>query len=87
MIWLFNGIELYDRFTINKKVNENNNTYYTFRWKHPKRTLVFCKKEIYLDLGIDCIFQIKKMYTEPCRGWGIVYSHADFCKKFGLNTN
>jgi competence protein CoiA len=62
--------------------------FFTFRWKHPRKSLFEIHKPIFFDLsensyyhGNPCLFHVKKLYPEvPCGGWGVFVSLADFVK-------
>jgi hypothetical protein len=45
--------------------------YVTFRWKHPRKTVAFCDKPVYLDLDGNKLLAVQKIHPEaPCGGWG-----------------
>jgi len=45
--------------------------HHTFRWCHPRKSIAYAKTPVYLDVGRDEIFRLKKMYIEKrCGGWG-----------------
>jgi competence protein CoiA len=58
--------------------DEYGQRYWTFRWKHPRKSWSVATK----PLGIDfegMIFWIQRLYdTEQCAGWGTYQRHADF---------
>ncbi len=67
MMWLFDAREPYqnDRILLRKK-----DSYYTFRWKQPRKHIGAAQQMVFLDLG-NTLFRIKRIYTEsPCAGWG-----------------
>lgn len=71
MMWVFDARTPFadDRFVIRKVLPE----YQTFRWKHPRKSVRACRKPVFLDLGDDTLFQIKKISTSPkgvTGGWG-----------------
>jgi hypothetical protein len=81
MIWIFDAIEPYSYGRLLIRPKEN---YVTFRWKHAKRTLGFCSKRIFLDIGYNELIEIKKIYTEaPVGGWGKVFKKHDIIEKLG----
>lgn len=53
--------------------------HHTFRWCHPRKSIAYTKTPVYLDVGRDEIFRLKKMYSEKrCGGWGILKSKSVF---------
>ncbi len=53
--------------------------HHTFRWCHARKSIAFAKAHVYLDVGGDEIFGLKKMYVEKkCAGWGIMKPKAFF---------
>jgi len=68
LVWLFDIQDAYfkDRFDIRYKGEKT-----TFRWKHPRKSIAYAKKSVYLDLGEGNIFHLFKMYKDsPCGGIG-----------------
>ncbi len=72
MIWVFDVRDAYDnkRLEIFLQEGSNDTYYHTFRWKHAKRSILFCTKPVYLDLGFGLMFRVKKMYEGKVAGWG-----------------
>ncbi len=89
MIWLFNAEEFEDNFELRKKIMYNRETKkifetsnYTFRWKHPRKSLWYITKPLFLDFGSN-IFEVKKIYPNiPCGGWGYLMSKKDFINRY-----
>jgi competence protein CoiA len=85
MIWVFNADDAYYNDRLETFINFGKSTkdvYYTFRWKHAKKTILSCKKPIYLDLGNGNMFRIKKTYKgPPVRGWGYMRSSDHFVNR------
>ena len=45
--------------------------YRSFRWKHPRRSLLHCARPVFLDLGNGQLLELKKLYPNaPYGGWG-----------------
>jgi competence CoiA-like predicted nuclease len=70
MSWIFDATEAYadDRLEIFLK-----HDHVTFRWKHPRKSLVACRAPVFLDLGVDDeVLRVKELHFEgaPYRGWG-----------------
>lgn len=65
-----------------RPIKERDRPYWTFRWKHPRKTWSFAKKPIGIDFGEGMIFWIKKIYFDQyCAGWGVWQSYADFISR------
>lgn len=88
MIWLFDGTKTHN-LSVNdyKFVREMNGgrggtkklPYWTFVWLHPKKTIFYANKTVFIDMGDDKILYIKKKYlTEKMRGWGYIISYEKF---------
>jgi competence protein CoiA len=73
MVWIFDAREAYsdERLDLRHK-----GPYYSFRWKHPRKSVGACRKPIFLDLGNGLLFRVKKIHTTaPCGGWGLLTEH------------
>jgi len=79
MVWVFDLTKQYKNDQIDLRENKGKHgIYYTFRWKHAKKTIAFCKKPVYLDLGWYML-RLKKVYPDgKCGGWGILRTSVDF---------
>lgn len=82
MIWLFDATHVGERFETHNKYSETYGRYTTFRWKHARRTIAYCRCPVFLDLGYGFIFEIKKLYTDPVAGWGNVLTRAQFIDRY-----
>jgi competence CoiA-like predicted nuclease len=57
----------------------NKGDYQTFIWQHPRKSISFSKKEVYLDVGENQIFRIKGIYDGPSwTGWGYLNTRTKF---------
>lgn len=82
MVWLFNkqecqGLEI--------RSFDCNYPYASFRWKHPTRSIGYCKAPTFLDLGWSQgshrIFWLHFMGADtPCGGWGYIIEKSLFLK-------
>ncbi len=67
MIWLFDAEPFIDNVWFRLR-----DGYYSFRWKHARKTHAECQAPVYWDCGERGIFQIKKVYAKsPVGGWGV----------------
>jgi len=83
MLWVFDTIDAYesDRFSLRKKVGKK----HTFRWKHPRKSAAYTKRQTFLDLGEGSLFQLSKMYPDaPCGGIGEYQVSLDLMDYHGL---
>ncbi len=64
MVWLFDARDAYchDRLLVRVKPGTD---YVTFRWKQPRRSIVFCRKRVLLDLGRGLVISVRKIYPGP----------------------
>ncbi len=77
MIWLFNGIEFYDNLDF-----RDNGNYFSFRWKHPRKSQFCITKPLFWDFG-NSIFKVKKIYNHiPCGGWGVFLKRKTFINTY-----
>jgi len=77
LVWIFDIKEAYnnDRFELRKKLG---NYKYTFRWKHPKKSITFATRRVYLDFGNDSLLYLIKIYPgPPCAGIGELISRHE----------
>jgi competence protein CoiA len=77
MVWVFDGTEYSDRFVTYPKQD-----YFAFRWKHPRKTVAFASKPVFVDLGTEGLFRVGKFYAEGRRGWGKPWSRARFFETY-----
>jgi competence protein CoiA len=87
MIWILDGSVFEDHLVFRDK-----GTYYSFRWKWPRKCWEFAKQPVFFDLGKGSLFEIKKMHPskpsrfvegyslsrKPCAGWGRFIRKSDF---------
>lgn len=68
MIWIFDARDVWEKENFELDEQE---TYYKFRWKYPKKHVAHTDAPCYLDFGFGRLFLIKKMYLKSsCYGWG-----------------
>ena len=59
--------------------------YRSFRWKHPRRSILHCRRPVFLDLGDGCLLELKKLYPNaPYGGWGYLCTVDAFLARCGL---
>lgn len=58
LCWVFDGSELTDRFEISLKNSGNYPKSFFYRWKHRKKSILTCKRPIYIDFGNTSLFRI-----------------------------
>lgn len=76
MFWIFDAREAFKNLRINLFKSAHNVN--SFRWKHPRKSLSFAERKIYLDLGEGYLFEIEQFYQgPPCRGVGVLH-HSDY---------
>lgn len=63
--WVFDLADTGDRFTFTKR-----ETYHTFRWRHPRRSILTASSPSLWDFGMRGLFHPRKIYHDPCAGWG-----------------
>lgn len=72
MIWIFDVQEAFEnaRFDLRKRVADRSG-YRTFRWKHPRKSLMACRRPVLLDVGRGYLLRLGRLFPEtPCGGWG-----------------
>lgn len=72
MIWIFDTREQVEegRLLLRKPRPDD---YRTFRWKHPRKSLVACRAPVLLDVGGGELLLLGRLYPKaPCGGWGRV---------------
>ncbi|MDP1709175.1 MAG: competence protein CoiA family protein [Gammaproteobacteria bacterium] len=68
MIWVFDARDPYkkDRFNLRPRGD-----YYSFRWKHPRKSVAYTTAPARLDLGGGKVLNVRRMSKNtPCGGWG-----------------
>ncbi len=76
LMWLFNT-EKY-RHNINLKPEKR---YSWFYWKWPHKSLSYCSR-VFLDLGEDGIFEVKKLRADVGEGYGTLWLRERFLSMF-----
>ncbi|WP_107081617.1 competence protein CoiA family protein [Streptomyces sp. SBT349] len=69
MNWLFDAREAYwsNRLILRPGRDDS---YVSFRWKQPRRSITYCARPVLLDLGQGQVLHVKKIYAgPPCGGW------------------
>jgi hypothetical protein len=93
MLWVFDAVDAYntERLDLRKRrspvegLGNLRDNYRTFRWKHPRRSLLHCARPVYLDLGTGGLLELKKLYPEaPYGGWGYLRTTDEFLQRCGL---
>jgi hypothetical protein len=60
MMWLFNGMDIFNNFNFRFKGN-----YYTFRWKYPRKSIWHCYKRVLIDFSnINMPCDIDEIYYD-----------------------
>lgn len=71
MVWVFDARDAVkaDRLNLRRKPDG----YTTFRWKHPRKSIVLCRRRVILDVGNNELLMLGKIHVQqgkPCGGWG-----------------
>jgi ribosomal protein L37AE/L43A len=72
--------EPYPRYTHYTSFGELQDPYRSLRWKHPRKSLAFCREPVYLDLGNGWLFKPSKIFWDkgaPYGGDGLRYRKQD----------
>ena len=75
MIWVFDVKDPYD---CDRLLFIDKGAFISFRWLQPRKHLAYVRKPAYLDVGIDVLFNMRKMSffknestgSYRCGGWG-----------------
>ena len=90
MVWVFDANSLYtNNSERDQLLLRDRGDFFSFRWKHPRKTTWACTAPTYLDLGLFShpttnvydlwLLKIGKIHHDiPCGGWGVLVSHRDF---------
>jgi competence protein CoiA len=68
MIWIFDAVDAYD----DERLDLREQSYgWSFRWKHPRKSIGACRRPVLLDLGDEGLLWLKRIHvTSPSGGWG-----------------
>jgi competence protein CoiA len=81
MIWVFDAVEAFEQGRID--LRRKSQDVFTFRWKHPRKSIAVCQRSVLLDLGSRGLLNIGRFYpTAPSGGWGKLHSRADIIAGF-----
>ena len=80
MVWVFDVREPYDNSRFELGYYDD---YCTFKWVHPKRSLYWVEKPLYLDIGGKYLFRVNEIESSKgsMSGWGTIGDVNKF-KKF-----
>lgn len=67
MRWIFDCREAFEagRIDLTRKAFG-----FTFRWRHPRKSIAYCRRPVFLDLGTELLHMQKMHLDRPCHGWG-----------------
>lgn len=89
MLWVFDVVDAHETDRLNlrrKKAGPHGDPYRTFRWKHPRRSILHCRRPVFLDIGGGWLFHLRRMYpTAPYGGWGYLITTDAFLARCGRN--
>ena len=76
MVWIWDAVKPYEeeRLLIFEHTNDDGKSYHTFKWKQPRKSIAWCTKPRYLDLGDGRLLRVHKIDAEKFTGWGQVVS-------------
>jgi hypothetical protein len=77
MLWVFDAREAYDKRRLSLYPKKGGQ-YYTFRWKHPRQSIAWAQKPVFLDYKDGYVFQLRKQHENMRAGWGYVHFFTDF---------
>ena len=91
MLWVFDTVDAYenDRLNLRRKraghESQSDRSYRSFRWKHPRRSLLHCRRPVFLDLGGGNLLELKRLYPNaPYGGWGFLLTIDMFLARCGM---
>lgn len=80
MIWVF---DIQDAYENDRLLLEDRTSHVTFRWKHPKKSILAARRPVYLDLDGYWLLELRKMYGgTPCGGWGHTLTKSQFVARY-----
>ena len=88
MLWVYDTVAAYraQRLTFRRKAGANGRVYYSFRWRHPRRSVMACQRMVYLDCGDGLLFEMRKLHPgPPYYGWGLPRSVDQFLSWHGVD--
>lgn len=83
MIWVFDvqGAVSSERLDIRRRAGDTS-PYRTFRWKHPRKSIIACRRPVFLDLGGEQLLELGRLYPKaPCGGWGYLRNKLAFVSR------
>lgn len=78
MIWIFDAVEAANCGRIDLRIKDWNVSpglrHCSFRWRHPRLSVFYCRKPVFFDIGDSRILHLRRLYPDaPHGGWGTVY--------------
>lgn len=84
MVWIFNATQSFENYNFDfwRKGEVT-----AFRWRYPRKVVMYCQKRVLLDLGNGEVFKLGKIYdNKPYGGWGWLLKRQDVVSRI-LGTN
>lgn len=82
MVWVIDAAPFAKNLDIRRK-NGDGGEYLSFRWRHPRKTLLSIQSALFFDLGAGDLLEIHKVWDDlPVGGWGYRRSQAWFFDRY-----
>lgn len=73
MIWIFDVREAFEKKRISLRKKKSGRE--TFRWKHPRKSIAYATRKVFLDFGEGNLFELAWMSKDtPCGGYGLSHT-------------
>ena len=81
MVWVFDAVEAVKAERLTFRWDDKG--YFTYQWKHPRKTIAATEATVFLDVGDGSVFELKRIYSgRRLRGWGKFWTRADMAARF-----
>lgn len=83
MIWVFDAVSAVVAGRLDLRIRDwavaPGLKHCSLRWRHPRRSVFFCHRPVFFDIGGDRLLHLRRLYPDaPYGGWGTIYPVTRF---------
>lgn len=92
MAWIFDAVDAAEKGRLDLRIKDWTAApglkHCSFRWRYPRRSVFFCHKPVFFDIGNGQLLHLRRLYPKaPHGGWGTIYPVDRFLSDCGVITS